>query len=308
LAQRRQHDRVGAFLLVKLERTSPCKINLLLNVLGKRADGFHELETILYPVRIEDKLEFERGPYPGVELTCSNAALPTDSQNLVVRAARAFFEKTRLQEGIRIHLDKRIPLAAGLGGGSSNAANTLAGLNELFGGPLTSPQLREIAAGLGSDIPFFLQSSPALATGRGAQITPLDSFAAFQDAVLLLIYPGFGISSAWAYQQLSRFPAAVNGTPGRAQTLLSLLKQNDLSKAAKAFYNALEAPALHKFPILAMYQEFLRDQGAAATLMSGSGSTTFALVQDQMTAGKLVEAFKEKFGPRCWMRIVALGS
>src|SRR5207244_7720706 len=134
-----------------------------------------------------------------------------------------------------------IPLAAGLGGGSGNAATTLLGLNELFGHPLLPEQLAQIAAFLGSDIPFFLQTKPALATGRGEKIQPLDFFPLLKGAAFLLIHPGFGIATAWAYHELGRFPAALNGQPLRAQKLIGLLQTADLSSATFEFYNSLEA-------------------------------------------------------------------
>ncbi len=288
-----------------LERTSPCKVNLLLNILGKRPDGFHELETVMQPVNFCDQLSFTRQGQ-GIRLTCNEPTLPVDSSNLVHRAASAFLQQARITDGIHIHLEKKIPLAAGLGGGSGNAAVTLLGLNELFGQPVAPEGLVELAAKLGSDIPFFLQSQPALATGRGEKITPLDSFPALRGAAVLLIYPGFGISTAWTYQQLPRFPATLNGRPGRAAELISLLQTTDLKKAGAAFYNSLEAPVLQKYPLLALFQEYLRAQGAAATLMSGSGSTTFALLPGADAATRLAEKFKRQFGATCWTAVVPL--
>src|SRR5690349_16807514 len=132
-----------------LEKASPCKVNLILNILGKRADGFHELETVMHPVNICDRLVIERTA-GGVELTCNNPELPTDSRNLVFRATSAFREAAGISDGVRLHLEKNIPMAAGLGGGSGNAATTLLGLNELFGQPLSPARLNTIAASLGS--------------------------------------------------------------------------------------------------------------------------------------------------------------
>ncbi len=286
-----------------LEKDSPCKVNLLLNILGKRPDGFHELETIMYPIPFCDRLVFSRGGQ-GIQLTCSDATLPTDSRNLVHRAAASFLQAAGLTGGVRIHLDKKIPLAAGLGGGSGNAATTLMGLNELFGQPLGAEKLPALAAGLGSDIPFFLQTKPALATGRGEKIISFDAFSAMRGAVFLLIHPGFGISTAWAYQNLARFPDALNGRPGRAQQLIHLLQGGNLAAASREFYNSLEAPALEKYPLLALFQEFLRANGAIAALMSGSGSTTFALVENRLAAERLAECFKNKFGTTSWMAVV----
>ena len=285
-----------------IERPSPCKVNLLLNILGKRPDGFHELETVLQPVTLFDVLRFERSA-SGVQLTCSDPALPIDSSNLVHRAAGAFLAAAALKDGVRVHLEKRIPTAAGLGGGSGNAATTLLALNDLFGQPLTGHRLEAIAASLGSDVPFFLQSRPALATGRGENIQPLAPFPALRGAALLLLHPGFGISTMWAYQQLAHFPSALNGRRGRAQKLIQLLATADLAAASAEFYNSLEAPALKKFPLLALYQDFLRANGAAATLMSGSGSTTFAIARNPGDARRLEAAVKQKFDP-CWTAVV----
>lgn len=288
-----------------LEKRSPCKVNLLLNILGRRADGFHELETVMHPVALFDTLRLTACPH-GIQLACSTTAVPTDSRNLVHRAAAAFREASGIRDGVRIHLEKKIPLAAGLGGGSGNAAATLVGLNELFGEPLTAVQLGEIAASLGSDVPFFLQSNPALATGRGERIESLAAFPALQGKAFLLIHPGFGVSTAWAYQHLARFPGALNGTRGRAERLVSLLRSNDLEAAGTEFYNSLEAPVLEKYPLLALFQEVLRANGADAALMSGSGSTTFGIVRNQAAAEALTETFKNRFGPTHWTAVVPI--
>ncbi len=290
---------------MRLEKKSPCKINLLLNILRKRPDGFHELETVMHPVNVFDDLSFARVTR-GFHLTCSDPTLPTDAGNLVHRAAMAFLKKTEIRDGVRIHLEKKIPMAAGLGGGSGNAATTLLGLNEIFGKPLSVKVLNEIAATLGSDIPFFLQPKPGLGTGRGENIEPMEFFPAMKGAAILLIHPGFGISTPWAYQNLARFPAALNGTPGRAQKLIGLLQGADLRAAGAEFYNSLEAPALEKYPLLVLFQDFLRESGAAATLMSGSGSTTFALTENLSAAENITEKFKARFGETYWTAVVPL--
>jgi 4-diphosphocytidyl-2-C-methyl-D-erythritol kinase len=288
-----------------LEKASPCKANLLLNILGRRADGFHEVETVMQPIAVFDRLSFARRG-PGIELTCNDPALPTDARNLVYRAAQIFLETAGIKEGVRLGLEKRIPLAAGLGGGSGNAATTLLGLNEIFGWPLAAAQLERIAAGLGSDIPFFLQNGPALGTGRGEQIQPLEPFRALQNAAFLLIHPGFGVATAWAYQRLAHFPEALHGRAGRAQKLIALLGAADLRAAGQEFYNSLEAPVLEKYPLLALFQEFLRANGAAATLMSGSGSTTFAVTENKAEAEALQKKFIAKFGQANWTAVVSV--
>jgi len=290
---------------VTVTKQSPCKVNLLLNILGQRADGFHELETVMQPVALCDELSFEK-TNGGITLTCSEPTLPVDASNLVCRAAATFFQRSRLSGGVKMHLEKKIPMAAGLGGGSGNAAATLLALNELFDGPLDKTQLHEAAASLGSDIPFFLQTQPALATGRGEVIQSLPSLRAMEGCAFLLVHPGFGIATAWAYKELARFPAALNGERGRAVKLIAALDAGDLRKAAREFYNSLEAPALEKYPWLAVLQNFLRENGAAVALMSGSGSTTFAIARDLCGAQELEDRVKEKFG-RCWTAVVPVG-
>jgi 4-diphosphocytidyl-2-C-methyl-D-erythritol kinase len=286
-----------------LEKQSGCKVNLLLNILGRREDGFHALETVMHPISVYDRISISTSAN-GIHLTCNNPMLPTDSKNLVYRAATEFLHTAKIQSGLRLELEKKIPVSAGLGGGSANAATTLLGLNEMFGTPLEACQLQELAASLGSDIPFFLQSKPALATGRGEKIQPLDSFPALRGAHFLLIHPGFGIPTAWAYGQLARFPAALNGKPQRGQQLISFLQQSSLRNLRGALYNSLEAPAFEKYPILALFQKFLIENGADGALMSGSGSSTFAVVQEKSQADELAEKFKTKFGDKNWMAIV----
>ena len=288
-----------------LEKQSHCKVNLLLNILGKRADGFHELETVMQPIAVYDRIEISRAP-GGIELTCSEQTLPTDGRNLVYRAAELFLKRLAVKDGVKLHLEKRIPLAAGLGGGSGNAAVTLLAMNELFGQPVGMEELAALAAQLGSDVPFFLQPQAALASGRGEKIEPLGNFSALKDCAALLIHPGFGISTAWAYQSLARFPRALNGTPGRAANLIRLLRGNDLPAAGREFYNSLEAPALEKYPLLVLFQEFLRQQGAVATLMSGSGSTTFGIFGSLSAAETAAEQVRSRFGGSGWIAAVPL--
>ncbi len=288
---------------MRTEKLSGCKVNLLLNILGRRPDGFHDLETLMHPVALHDALHFSRGG-SSVALTCSDPRLPTDSRNLVHRAATQFLGEAGIKDGVEIHLEKRIPMEAGLGGGSGNAATTLLGLNELFSQPLGADALLRLAAGLGSDVPFFLQNGPAIGIGRGEKIEPLSAFRSLSGAAFLLIHPGFGISTPWAYQQLARFPQALNGQPGRAHRLALLLQESDLATTGRELYNSLEAPALEKYPLLALYQDFLRAEGAPAVLMSGSGSTTFAILPSPPAAQTLAEKFKAKFGDSAWVAVV----
>ena len=290
---------------MRLEKKSPCKVNLLLNILGKRADGFHELETVMQPVNLCDGMSFERGG-SGIQLSCSHPELPVDSKNLVHRAATAFLAAAKIADGIRIHLQKNLPLAGGIGGGSANAAVTFSALNELFGQPLAPETLHELAAALGSDIPFFLHDQPCLATGRGENVQSLENFSALRGKAFLLVHPGFGISTPWSYQNLARFPEALNGQKGRAEKLISNLKKNNWPAVADGFYNSLEAPAFDKFPVLSLYKNFLCENGALVSLMSGSGSTTFAIAENLSAAENLAEKFKAQFGDKGWLSTVKI--
>ena len=290
---------------MRLEKKSPCKVNLLLNILGRRPDGFHELETVMHPVNLCDEMSFERAG-SGLQLTCSHPGLPVDSKNLVHRAAAAFLTAAKISDGVKIHLHKNLPLAGGIGGGSANAAVTFSALNELFGSPLPLEKLHELAAALGSDVPFFLHDRPALATGRGEKVRTLDNFPALKGKAFFLVHPGFGISTPWSYQNLARFPEALNGQPGRAAKLVARLQSNDWPAIVDGFYNSLEAPAFDKFPVLQLYREFLREHGALVSLMSGSGSTTFAIAESLAAAGALAENFKSQFGDQGWTATVAV--
>jgi 4-diphosphocytidyl-2-C-methyl-D-erythritol kinase len=290
---------------MRLERKSPCKVNLILNILGQRDDGFHELETVMQPVNLCDELAFERVG-ASLQLSCSNPELPTDAKNLVHRAAAAFLAAANISDGVKIHLQKNLPLAGGIGGGSANAAVTFSALNELFGSPLPPEKLHELAAALGSDVPFFLYDQPALATGRGEKVQTLEYFPALKGKAFFLVHPGFGISTPWSYQNLARFPKDQNGAPGRAQKLISLLQAGDLTVATAEFYNSLEAPAFDKFPVLELYKEFLRENDALVSLMSGSGSTTFAIAENLAAAENLAEKFRSQFGANGWTATVAV--
>lgn len=277
-----------------IELNSPCKINLVLNILGRREDGFHELETLMVHVPVHDVLRLELAGQ-GIELSCGHPGLPVDSTNLVWKAADAFFKALSRPAGVRIQLEKRIPMAAGLGGGSGNAATTLRGLNRMMGDALSQARLVEVAATLGSDVPFFLQEAPALAVGRGEKVESLPPLPVLSGKGLFLAHPGFGISTPWAYQQLSRFPDVLRGRPGRAREWADAALRGDSSVMRTGLYNSLEAPALDKFPVLRVYQEFLLQQGALGALMSGSGSTTFAFFESVAAARAAEGLFRERF-------------
>ncbi|MCX7915558.1 MAG: 4-(cytidine 5'-diphospho)-2-C-methyl-D-erythritol kinase, partial [Verrucomicrobiae bacterium] len=183
----------------QLTLLSPAKINLYLRIVGKRPDGYHEVETVMVPLDFGDTVTLQLRK-TSITLECDNPNLPTDESNLALRAAKLMAERFPAEKGVNINLQKRIPLAAGLGGGSSNAATVLRGLNRLWQLELPVADLDPLAAEMGSDINFFLRNTAAVCRGRGERVEPIPSRLA---ATVLLVNPGFGISTAWAYQHWS---------------------------------------------------------------------------------------------------------
>jgi len=290
---------------VKLSRKSHCKINLLLNVADQRDDGFHELEMLMLPVPIFDRLDIELAG-DSIELTCNQPGIPTDSSNLVCQAAESFAAKTGVTGGVCVHLEKSIPTEGGLGGGSSNAAATLLALNKLHDQPLGQATLHELAAELGSDVPFFMQSEAAVAKGRGEIIEPVAPLDALDGKSLLLVRPGFGVPTPWAYQGLAKFPQAKNRPLGQANELAKNLANGSLAEAGDAFYNSLEAPVFDKFPLLKLIKQHALANGAEAALLCGSGSTVFAICPDAATAQSLGQAIEAEFGKQSLAQTVPL--
>ncbi len=290
---------------MKLSRKSHCKINLLLNVADQRDDGFHELEMLMLPVPIFDRLDIELAG-DSIELTCNQPGIPTDSSNLVCQAAESFAAKTGVTGGVCVHLEKSIPTEGGLGGGSSNAAATLLALNKLHDQPLGQATLHELAAELGSDVPFFMQSEAAVAKGRGEIIEPVAPLDALDGKSLLLVRPGFGVPTPWAYQGLAKFPQAKNRPLGQANELAKNLANGSLAEAGDAFYNSLEAPVFDKFPLLKLIKQHALANGAEAALLCGSGSTVFAICPEDATAQSLSQAIETEFGKQSLAQTVPL--
>lgn len=281
---------------------SPAKINLYLRILGKRADGYHDLETVMVPLAFGDKLTLYRRK-TGRTLDCDRPELPVDDTNLALRAANELDWVVNADQGVKIVLHKQTPLAAGLGGGSSNAAAVLTGLNQLWNLNVRPTQLDEIAARLGSDVNFFLQSGAAVCRGRGEQIEPVPCRLA---ATVLLVNPGFGISTKWAYQAWASSAAGLTAGAPDVTLLLRALAAGDLEGVSRALYNSLETPSLRKYPLLRLLQDELRAAGASGALMSGSGATVFGLFADAAGAERAAARLREQFGPSLWTQVTQL--
>jgi 4-diphosphocytidyl-2-C-methyl-D-erythritol kinase len=272
---------------------APAKINLFLRVTGRRADGYHTLETLMHKVGLFDLLEFRQGG-EGLRLRCPGADLPEDGGNLVHRAA-ALFVQTAAQRlggplpGVEITLSKNIPVAAGLGGGSSDAAATLKGLNRLFDAGLTEGELVALGLRLGADVPFFVADAPAaLAVGIGEILTPVSPLTGCS---VLLVTPGFAVSTRWVYQTFAltknlQESAARLSWPGSAAAVKGL---------PASLRNDLESVTIARFPEVGRLKEELLARGAVAALMSGSGPTVFALFSDRQAAETCRALFARRF-------------
>jgi 4-diphosphocytidyl-2-C-methyl-D-erythritol kinase len=266
---------------------APAKINLSLRILRRRSDGFHEIETFIAPISLCDEIKIEqRDGKQKIVFRCNDPSVPKGEDNLVVRAAKVFFEETQIASGISIVLKKRIPHGAGLGGGSSDAASTLLALDKLFDTNLPREALARMAEMIGSDVPFFIFESAAVCKGRGELVSPT---RLRQQVSVLLLKPAFGVPTQWAYSRW-RDSHEIPGVSHAPQTF-----------ARQTFVNDLERPVFEKFVFLAHLKMWLLQQPeVGAALMSGSGSTVFAVFRGHVDVDRLATRAKAELDPELW--------
>jgi 4-diphosphocytidyl-2-C-methyl-D-erythritol kinase len=246
---------------------APAKINLCLSVLGKRPDGYHEVEMLMQMVGLYDKITVARGSR-GIKVKCDNGSVPSDETNMAWKAAAAMLKLSGNNMGLEIEIEKAIPVAAGLGGGSGDAAVVLAAANKLLRTGLRRERLAQVGAELGMDVPFFFYGPTAMARGRGDLITPLPPLPKFS---VLLVNPGFETPTAWVYKNLN----------------LRLTKKVDCNKIARLtvrniaeeLHNDLETVTASAHPVIGKIEKALRAQGSAGVCMSGSGPTVFGIFE-----------------------------
>jgi 4-diphosphocytidyl-2-C-methyl-D-erythritol kinase len=269
-----------------LTLASPAKINLFLHVTGRRPDGYHELFSLMCCIAIRDhiRLDFSAND---ISVECAHSGVPLDDTNLALKAARAFYDACTdiPASGPRIRIDKNIPVAAGLGGGSSNAAAVLMGLNTYHGNPLSGLKLSELGFALGADVPFFLLGQPALATGAGERLEPFDMLPNYH---LVLVFPGFSVSTAMVFSQLNLGLTNPEKKPTKA-----LLKNRGFL-APQHLHNDLETVTLKKYPDIEKAKKWLCDMGALGALMSGSGPSVFGLFEDEQVACGAADILREQ--------------
>jgi 4-diphosphocytidyl-2-C-methyl-D-erythritol kinase len=285
---------------------SPAKLNLSLAVTGRRADGFHELVSLVAPVDCGDELAVTAAP-AGFTLACDDPAVPVDGGNLVLKAAKAFAAATGWQGGAHFTLTKRTPVGAGLGGGSSNAAMALAALNRLAGAPLATAALATVAAQVGSDCALFLAGGPVIMRGRGERIEALTAAerARLTGRRVLLFKPAFGIATPWAYARLAASPADY-APAAEAEARLAAWRQNPAAALEDLLHNSLQAPVGRKFLALPVLLEDLRRRFGLACRMSGSGSACFALLSNTAPVADIMAVIREAWGPQVWLREASL--
>ena len=254
---------------------SPAKINLFLHIFGKRPDGYHELFSLMCRVTLFDELTLQIGRGKIIEIDCSHPDVPADDTNLAHRAVSLFHSKLNSAQGVNIHLNKKIPVAAGLGGGSSNAASVLLALNAYYDHPFTREQLMEMGFALGADVPFFIFQKPAIATGIGEKLEAFEEGLPYH---ILLLYQGISISTAETYQNLN-----FGLTNDQKKPTSNSLKQ-DRFNPARHLTNDLERVTIAKHPEIGLAKEKLLNLGAIGALMSGSGPTVFGLFDNAETA------------------------
>lgn len=280
---------------------APAKINLRLRVIGQRKDGYHLIDTIIAPVSLYDEVEVRKLTASGkplrrkrqrIELICDNPSVPPGEKNLAYRAAFLFLRTYGLDERIEIRLRKRIPVGAGLGGGSSDAAATLIALNRLFRLNLSNKKLRNLGLRLGSDVPFFITPGPKRARGIGERLTPLKPLPRVS---LVILYPGIVVSTAWAYRNYR----ATLTKRGANISIRSSLRSS--RKIAALMTNDLESVTMRRYPIIGLLKKELARAGAVGVLMSGSGSAVFGVFDTQQKARNAFRQMRKKGGPQAFL-------
>jgi 4-diphosphocytidyl-2-C-methyl-D-erythritol kinase len=272
----------------RLTVSAPAKINLILRVLDRRSDGYHNLWSIMHTVALKDEIQLRVcHETHDIRLRCDSESLATDHGNLVCRAARTVLDRAGMDVGLDIELKKTIPMGAGLGGGSSDAATTIVSLNRLLRLGWSQTQMADVGQSLGSDVPFFVFAPTAVVSGRGETVK---SVSLHQPRWIVLVNPGFGIETKWAYQELTTTRKGVRPLT-ELQWRLDRQSEIDWQEVASAAENDFEAPIFAKHGILAGIKQTLLTLGAEAALLSGSGATVFGIFKDESAARAAAGSF-----------------
>jgi len=264
------------------------KINISLDIIGKREDGYHLLKMIMQNVDLYDSMSFQKCN-KGINISCNKPYIPTDDKNLVYKAAKLFMDTYNIREGINIYLKKNIPVAAGMAGGSSDAAAVFRTLRQIFEVDATDNELMKLGVKIGADVPFCIIGGTALCEGIGEIITPLKPF---KNHILVLVKPNFGVSTKEVFKNLDI--SKVFKHPD-TEALIRAMQQEKLADVCKGMRNLLENVTLRKYPVLKRIKEDIIKMGAIGSMMSGSGPTIFAFFDDMLKAQKCYDKFKTQY-------------
>jgi len=275
--------------MAEIIRDAHAKINLGLDVIRKREDGYHEVKMIMQMVGIKDTLTFTTREDDQIEITSNSGKLPLDEHNLIYKAAIVLFEETKKPFGVSIHLEKRIPIAAGMAGGSTDAAATFIALNELSDVPLSMEKLLEISVKVGADVPYCILGGTALSEGIGEILTPIKGIP---QTTVLIAKPDIDVSTAFVYKNLKA--AELEYHPDIDGMKLAIEK-GDLSGVTDRMGNVLETVTIPAYPIIGDIKKTCIEKGAINSLMSGSGPTVFAIFDQEKTANDAAQYIKEYY-------------
>lgn len=264
------------------------KVNISLDVVGKREDGYHLLSMIMQNIDLYDEIEVEKQQC-GITLECNKSYVPVDNRNLAYKAAEIFKERYDIVDGVKINIEKNIPVSAGLAGGSTDAAAVLKVMNKLFNVNATEEELMELGLKLGADIPYCIHGGTALCEGIGEIITPIKPF---RDKIVVLVKPAFGVSTKEVYKNFNL--EKVKQHPKTAE-IINAIENDDLNFVASNMKNLLENVTLRKHKILIKIKEEMNACGAINSMMSGSGPTVFAFFDDMLKAQRCFEKMKKKY-------------
>ncbi|TAH70891.1 MAG: 4-(cytidine 5'-diphospho)-2-C-methyl-D-erythritol kinase [Anaerolineaceae bacterium] len=262
------------------------KINLGLDVIRKRPDGYHDVSMIMQTVNLYDTINIKKTKFQSVTIRSNLYYLPTDRRNLVYKAIELFRENHPIRSGLNIFLNKRIPVAAGLAGGSADAAATLKGLNRLYQAGLSLEELMKLGVKLGADVPYCLLMGTALSEGIGEILKPLTPMP---DCSILLVKPDISVSTKYVYENLRLNEEAKHPN---IPAMLEALQENNIYKLAPLMENILESVTIKEYPIIEEIKSVMKDKGALTALMSGSGPTVFGIFDNQLKAEKVYRYFK----------------
>lgn len=264
------------------------KINLALDVLGERPNGYHDVKMIMQSVDLYDELNIEKTGDSSIIITCENNELECNESNLIYKAAKRIMEYVGREDGVRIELTKNIPIAAGMAGGSTDAAATLVGLNQLFNYGLSNEELREIGVKLGADIPFCIEGGTYLSEGIGEILTPIEPAP---DCYLVIAKPDISVSTKFVYDNLT----LDEHTPHPdVDAMLDAIKAGNLMDVCSNLGNILELVTVDAYPVIADIKRILLEEGAINSLMSGSGPTVFGIFDSKDKAEKALEVLHKK--------------